>query len=126
AKSMKATIGVKIVTNIRSKGVTTRRITTDEDIIIIKSVREKVPVQQEIQKGSDVNHVKKIFVKDLIQKKKDHSLPFKSQRRILTKEQCKLFESYLYNCIQAHHKDSMELKNSFGRMISHIWENHEQ
>ena len=123
---MEASIGVDIATGIRSNGATTRRITTDEDTTIIKSLREKVPGRKQIQKGSDANHVKKIFVKDLMQKKKDPSLSFKSQRGVLTKEQCRLFGSYLYNCIQAHHQDSMALKDSFQRMISHIWGNHSQ
>ncbi len=126
AKSMESAIGVDIANDIRNKGATTKRITMDEDASTIKNLKKQVIGKTTIEKGSDANHIKKIFVLDLGKKKKDPQLPFKNQRGILTKEQRATFGSYMFKCIQKHHQNSEALKASFDRMIQHIWGNHSE
>ena len=71
AKSMKTAIGVDIAKEIRTKGATTDTITMDEDTSVIKNMKEQVPHGENINKSSDVNHLKKIYVHNLSAVKND-------------------------------------------------------
>lgn len=124
AKSMESAIAVDIANDIRTKGATTQQIITDEDASIIKNLKEKAEGGINIEKGSDANHLKKIFVKDLAKLKKDPTLPFKQQKGVLSKVQRVQIGTYFYRCIEKHHQQPEVLKKAFQRMVDHIWGRH--